>query len=386
MSNVVIQECQDYGLDKVMSKINEGVEIIGGWNSFVQPGSTVLLKVNLIGPKPSDSAAVTHCEFVRSMVRILKQRGCTVWIGDSSGGAIAGIAPTARSFKVAGYEKIATEEGAIIKNFDCEGVVEVCPQSRCEEKMYLARPIFDADVVINLPKLKTHSMGIYTGAVKNSFGCIPGLRKAKYHKIAPNAKEFGEIIADINQAAKFHLHIMDGIISMEGEGPTAGEAYPGGKILISTDPLALDVVAMKMLGLDIQDVPILEAAQKRGIGEVDLENILIDGDYKTIPKLENYKLPKGFRSTKKSNSQLLSRVIDFFQTRPKVNLKKCKNCNICVESCPVEAINIDSKNIDYQQCIECLCCHELCIYKAVDLKKENFLASIVSRIFMGRNQ
>ena len=176
MSKVIIQECKNYELDNLISKINSGIEKIGGWSSFVRPGDKVLLKVNLIGPKTSESGAITHSEFVRAMIRILKQLGCIVWVGDSSGGAIAGIAPTAQSFKVAGYEKVAKEEGAEIKNFDREGVIEVQPQSKFDEKMYLAKPIFEADVVINLPKLKTHSAAINTGAVKNVFGCVPGLR------------------------------------------------------------------------------------------------------------------------------------------------------------------------------------------------------------------
>lgn len=384
MAKVVIQECREYESHSLMQKINGGIERLGGWDLFVHPGDKVLLKVNLIGPKPSESAAVTHSEFVRAMVRILKQRGCEVWIGDSSGGAIAGMAPTVKSFKAAGYERVANEEGAIIKNFDSEGVIEVHPESKYEERMYLAKPIFDADVVINLPKLKTHSAGIYTGAVKNAFGCIPGLRKAKYHKMAPNPESFGEILADIHQIAKFQLHIMDGISAMQGEGPTAGEVYPGNKILMSTDPLALDTVAIKMLGMEIGEVPILGAAKRRRIGESKLEDITIDGDYKTVPKLDNFKLPKRYKSGKRRNYKALIKVIDFFKTTPKVNRKKCRNCNVCVESCPVKAINRDTKQIDYKVCIECMCCHELCMYKAVELKKEKFLAGILADFNHGK--
>lgn len=383
MSKVIIQECKDYGLDNLISKINSGMEKIGGWRLFVRPGDIVLLKVNLIGPKASETAAVTHSEFVRAMIRILKQQGCKVWIGDSSGGAIAGIAPTAQSFKVAGYEKVAKEEGAEIKNFDREGVVEVHQKNKFDEKMYLAKPIFDADVVINLPKLKSHSAAIYTGAVKNVFGCIPGLRKAKYHKIAPNPTDFGEIIADIHKAGKFNLHIMDGIIAMEGEGPTAGDVYMGNKILISTDPLAMDAVATKMLGMDIEDVPILATAQKRNIGEGNLKNIIIDGDYDSIPKLENFKLPKRYKSAKKQNYQAVVKVIDFFKTYPRINMKKCKRCNMCIESCPVQAINDETKKIDYEKCIECMCCHELCMHSAVELKKKNILAGIITNLKTG---
>ena len=379
MSKVVIQECKEYSIENMMVKLNDGIDKLGGWDSFVKQGNTVLLKVNLIGPKASDSAAVTNCEFVRAVTRILKAKGCTVWIGDSSGGAIAGIAPTAQSLKVAGLEKVASEEGAIIKNFDREGVVEVQPQGKFKDKMYLAKPLFDADVVINLPKLKTHSAAIYTGAVKNVFGCIPGLRKAMYHKMAPDKEDFGEILVDIHEGAKFVLHIMDGIVSMQGEGPTAGSPYNANKILMSTDPLALDTVAINMLGMTVDDIEVLSSAKKRNLGQYNLDKINIDGDYNYIPLLKDYKLPKNYKSSKRRNSKAVIKVIDFFKTKPVINKKICKSCNMCVDSCPVNAIDKDTKYIDYTKCIECMCCHELCLHKAVDLKKDNILAAIIAK-------
>ncbi|HMM31684.1 MAG TPA: DUF362 domain-containing protein [Clostridia bacterium] len=381
MSKVALLECKNYDTECLISKINAAVEALGGWDKFVHPQDTVLLKVNLIGPMASETAAVTHAEFVRAVVRILKALNCTVWIGDSSGGAIAGVAPTAQSFKVAGYAKVAEEEGAFIKNFDREGVVAVQPQSHCEETMYLAKPLFDADVVINLPKLKTHSAQIFSGAVKNVFGCIPGLRKAKYHKAAPNPADFGEVICDIHEATKIQLHIMDAILAMQGEGPTAGTVYHAEKILISEDPLALDTVAAKMIGMDVADVPMLQTARKRNLGESNLKNITLTGDYVSIPRLTNFKLPKRFKKATKRNSKALVKVIDFFNTKPRVNLSKCRKCNMCVESCPVQAIDRETKQIDYSACIECMCCHELCMFKAVELKSNNFAAGLVSGLF-----
>jgi uncharacterized protein (DUF362 family)/NAD-dependent dihydropyrimidine dehydrogenase PreA subunit len=245
--------------------------------------------------------------------------------------------------------------------------------------MYLAKPLFDADVVINVPKLKTHSANIYTGAVKNVFGCIPGLRKAMYHKMAPDKEDFGEILADIHEVAKFDLHIMDGITSMQGEGPTAGTVYNANKILISTDPLALDTVAVNMLGMTVDDIPVLSAAKKRNLGQYDLDEIEIVGDYDYIPSLKDYKLPKNFRSTKHKNNKSIIKVIDFFKTKPEINKRKCKQCNMCVESCPVKAIDVNTKKIDYNKCIECMCCHELCMHKAVELKKDNIIAGIIAK-------
>ncbi len=380
MSTVALLECKSYDTEPVMAKINAAVDLLGGWEKYVQPGNTVLLKVNLIGPKPSESAAVTHCEFVRAMVRILKARGCTVWVGDSAGGAIGGIAPTTQAMKVAGYEKVAEEEGALIKNFDREGAVGITPKSGMEETMYVAKPYMEADVVINLPKLKTHSAGIYTGAVKNVFGCIPGLRKAKYHKMAPDAGDLSHIFCDIHEARKISLHIMDGVTAMQGEGPTAGTVYEANKILVSEDPLALDVIAAKMIGLNMTDIPILQTAQKRGMGEGDIAKIRLAGDYTSIPTLSGFVLPKRFLKPGKRNSKALIKVIDFFQTRPHIDLSKCKKCNMCVESCPMQAIDKETKRIDYSACIECMCCHEMCMYKAVELKNTNAIAGVISRM------
>ena len=384
MSKVIIKECIDYNLSAVIEKLNSGMELIGGWGAFVKPAMKVLLKVNLIGPKSSDTAAVTHCEFVRAITKILKKMGCIVWIGDSSGGAIAGIAPTAQGFEVSGLNKIAKEEGAEIKNFDREGVVERSITADYGDKIYLAKPIFDADLVINLPKFKTHTAGIYTGAVKNVFGFIPGLKKAEYHKLLPDPKNFGSMLADIHENSKIALHIMDGITAMQGEGPTAGDVYNAHKILISTDPLALDTVAAKMIGLNIKDIPILNAARERNMGQWKLEDIQLCGDYNYPPELKDFKIPKRFSSKKKQNYSSLIRVIDFLKTRPKIKLSLCKQCNMCVESCPVQAIDKETKIIDYSKCIECMCCHELCRYKAVELKKDNMIAGLMTKFYKGK--
>lgn len=377
MSTVVIKECKSYQLDELTDRINSGMEQIGGWDKFVKPGMNILLKVNLVGPKTSDSAAITNSEFVRAITRILVQRKCQVWIGDSSGGAIPGRAVTGQSFRVSGIEKVAQEEGALIKNFDREGVVEAGVRSGSDERLYLAKPMYEADLVINLPKFKTHMVAAYTGAFKNLYGCIPGLKKAEYHKAYPTSASFGEVVADINQALKVDLHIVDAIVAMEGQGPTAGNAYEAGKVLIGTDALALDTVACKMINLKIEEVPFYKAAIERKLGEYRLENIKIAGDFKGVPELKGFK--QAFKVTRGSALNLLSVVINFMKARPKVDMSLCKGCNVCVESCPVKAIEKGSKTIDYTKCIECMCCHELCMYKAVELKKSNPLAAFLEK-------
>jgi uncharacterized protein (DUF362 family)/Pyruvate/2-oxoacid:ferredoxin oxidoreductase delta subunit len=381
VAKVVIQECDTYQIKQVMKKINAGMDCLGGWEAFVKPGMTVLLKVNLISPKTPDTAAITHSEFVRAITRTLKQRGCTVWIGDSSGGAIAGTAPTARSFVISGLERVAEEEGAEIKNFDREGVERVEIKNRHIDGMHLAKPVFEADLVINLPKFKTHSAAVFTGAVKNVFGLVPGLKKADYHRIAPSPTAFGHVIASIHKAKPIGLHIMDGITAMEGEGPTAGTVYQANKILISTDPLALDTVAVAMIGLEVDHIPILAVARDEGLGEGDIDKITVVGDYQAPPKLDGFRLPRYIQRLRLRNYGFVSTALQFLKTRPRINLKKCKHCNMCVESCPVQVIDKETKAIDYGYCIECMCCHELCGHEAVELRKDNVLAGLLIRLY-----
>lgn len=378
MTDVVLLNCQDYQADRLAAAFDEGAALLGGWERFVRPGMKVLLKVNLIGPKPPESAAVTHCEFVRALGRLLKARGCEVWIGDSAGGAIAGIAPTAHAMDVAGYSAVAAQEGFVIKNFEREGSRQVSPSDAPQRIYHLAAPVFQADLVINLPKLKTHSAGTFTGATKNLFGCVPGLRKAQYHRIAPNTRDFGGVIADINLCVKPALHVMDGVVAMQGRGPTAGKPFAANTILMSTDPLALDAIACAMLGLRIADLPIFDSSRERGIGEWRLDRIRLLGGIARPPLLQGFDVPRAIK-VGAIGGKAFGAIINLLKKRPSVALSACTDCRTCVESCPVGAIDRSTKRIDYSRCIECLCCHELCMQEAVELRHANRFMAFLGR-------
>lgn len=375
-TRVAVMQCDSYDIDLLMDKITEGVALLGGLESFIPKGGTVLLKVNLIGPLPPESAALTHPALVRAVIRLLKPLGCTVWVGDSSGGAIGGKALTGRSLKVSGIAQAAEEEGAIVQNFDREGVAEVATASG--GTMYLAKPALRADAVINLPKLKTHLMALYTGAVKNLFGCVPGLVKADYHRKAQSAREFGEVLCEINKHIRPVLTIMDAVVAMDGQGPTTGRPYSAGRLLISADPLALDAVGADMIGRDIRSLPAYAASVREGIGEADLARIEVCGDYSAPPRLSGFKLPR-VMGAERSPGGMMGRFIDMMRTRPEVDVKACRKCNACVESCPVKAIDKATKRINYGACISCMCCHELCMYRAVKLVRANPLMRVFSR-------
>ncbi|MGE5507773.1 MAG: DUF362 domain-containing protein [Chitinophagales bacterium] len=372
---VAIKKCPVYEVGRVQEALEEAVALCGGWERYVRPGDKVLLKGNLIAPRRPDEAATTHPEVLRALVRALKARGCEVSIGDSAGGAIAGLAPTARALEVAGWARVCAEEGASLVNFDREGTVPVASRTgRLVKEFHIARPVREADVVINVPKLKVHSNGGYTGAVKNTFGCIPGLRKAEYHRLAPSLGEFAELIADIHLACRVTLSVLDAIEGMEGAGPTNGTPKKVGLLLASPDPLALDTVAATMIGLDPAGLDMLQAAARLGVGQGDPGRIRVVGDFGQPPKVE-FALPpsvvKGRR--RRTPRWLLPALIAFFKTRPEIDLQRCKRCGICRGSCPVKAIDQEMR-IDRSACIECLCCQELCPQGAVSLRRVNPVA------------
>lgn len=384
-AKVGIVNATSYDLGEINGALERLIGAIGGWESYCKPGMTVLLKPNMIGPRTPDKAATTHPALVQAVASALKELGCTVWIGDSAGGAIGGLAPTAQALKVCGYEQAAEAAGAQIKNFDASGAHAVESQVITFRKGYhLAAPPFEADVIVNLPKLKTHSAAIYTGALKNLFGLVPGLFKAEFHRQAPTNEEFARVIADINLNTPVTLNIMDAVVGMEGAGPTAGSPREVGLLLAATDRVALDAAASRMIGLDPKVVPIIAEAYRQGLGEIEASNIEILGDYTTLPRIHGYKLPPGKKHNPKMAKFFLNAVVNAFKTRPEVNAETCRKCDICVDNCPVGAIDRATKKIDYQACIECLCCHELCPHSAVELVRQNkavkYLAPVVKRL------
>ncbi|HEX3044820.1 MAG TPA: 4Fe-4S binding protein, partial [Bacillota bacterium] len=146
----------------------------------------------------------------------------------------------------------------------------------------------------------------------------------------------------------------------------------------------LDTVAVKMLDLEIANLPIFDTARAQGLGVSSLEQIEVTGDYRTIPSLKNFKMSRASGQFKNPNGKIFGMLVDFLKTRPRINHKRCKKCNVCVESCPVQVIERETKGIDYSKCIECLCCHELCMYQAVEIKNVNWLAGVLMGVMRGR--
>jgi uncharacterized protein (DUF362 family)/NAD-dependent dihydropyrimidine dehydrogenase PreA subunit len=371
-SLVVLKYCSDYN-NEIEAKLREGLSELGGMSAFVQPGQRVLLKVNLLMKKRPEEAVTTHPCVVEAVVRLVQEAGGIPVIGDSPGGsynhnALQGI------YSRSGLLEVAQRTGAEL-NQDLGQSVKAFSEGRVVKSLTVTNCVTEADVVIAISKLKTHGMMTITGAVKNLFGVIPGLLKVEYHLKMPDLMDFARLLVDIAQFIKPALSIMDGIVGMEGDGPSAGQPRQIGALLISTDPFALDVAVADLIGLKPEKVPTIRAARERDLVS-RLEEIEFKGDARSLWSVENFLVPKNNVSVnfldriplpgKKARHFLLNRL----RPRPVFHHDKCKSCNNCLDNCPPKALVMNNRKrpvVDLKVCIRCFCCQELCPYQAVEI-------------------
>ncbi|MCI0495043.1 DUF362 domain-containing protein [candidate division KSB1 bacterium] len=360
-SIVSIVRCRDYEQGQVDDAIDQSIKNIGGFDQLIKQGSHVHIKPNLLTAKSPEKAATTHPSVVKSLVKRVLELGGLVTIGDSP----AGISrPIEEYWQATGMEQIAKETGAKLVKLEKQGVVERTVDGK---SYFIASVIAEADVVINVCKLKTHNLTLFTGAIKNMFGAIPGFKKSEYHKQAPKVEEFSEIIVDIFSAVRPQINIMDAIEIMEGNGPSAGRPRHLGVILASKDAVALDAIASNIVGFEAGEILTTEKAYQRGLGEKDIDKIAILGEsLEALGDLQialptnrfQYYIPA-------SVVKVLGKLV---WVRPKPDANRCKRCGACIAICPTRAMNPKDgfPVIDYNKCISCFCCDEVCPHNAID--------------------
>jgi uncharacterized protein (DUF362 family)/Pyruvate/2-oxoacid:ferredoxin oxidoreductase delta subunit len=372
-SQVSVLRCEDYRLDDVYEVVKRSFDNLGGLNRFVRPGQRVLLNPNLLAAKGPERAITTHPTIVIAVARQLQELGCEVFIGDSPGGATQGVK---RVWDNTQMSEAASSVGATLVNFETSGVYEKSVNGNLYR---LSKPLFDFDLVISLPKLKTHVLTMMTGGIKNNFGAVPGVRKAEYHKKYPKVNDFSGMLVDIFSLVKPTVYLMDAILGMEGDGPSSGEPKKMGLVLASTDAVALDAVGADIMGFKPGQIPTTKIAGERALGVDDLSRIEIIGERLSEARVKDFRTPSN--KFWKLTPRFIIRLIEpYFWVRPAINQALCTNCNTCVENCPMKAISPDSDvpTYDYESCINCLCCHELCPEGAVFLER-SWLARRIGR-------
>jgi uncharacterized protein (DUF362 family)/NAD-dependent dihydropyrimidine dehydrogenase PreA subunit len=368
VNRVSIVRCPDYSNTK--KAIAEALELIEGLEDIIHPGDSVLLKPNILAATSPDNAVTTHPSVVTSMCEFVIQAGGKPVVGDGAG--ISRPGATSKAFKVSGLEEAARKAGAKVVNFETAGFTLVdVPDPLQFHKLYIANPVLEADVIISLPKLKTHELTYYTGAVKNFFGVLP-LKCRKEAHLLGKRDLFGEAVADAYSVVRPSFAVMDGVIGMEGNGPSHGKPINSGVILASHNCVSLDIIAAEMIGFDPLKIPTTAGAMKKGFGnqcpvvvgtplkEVKMKFKPSSGGVTTVPPFFTRTLGK------------------YYKIYPRINRKKCTHCGACYLNCSpqaVERLEDGSFKINEEKCILCYCCRELCSNDAVEIKK-----SILARL------
>ena len=331
------------------------LEPLGGMGRFVEKGDRVLLKINLLSARDPDTAVTTHPEIVRAIAAAVKEAGGRPYIGDSPSGTFSGRA-LRKVYERSGIKAVAVEEN-IPLNQDTGTQKRDIPLGKRLKKAPFCDFLQDADKIIAIPKLKTHSFQFMTLACKIMYGAIPGLTKSKYHAQFPTRAAFADMLLDILTVMKPELFIMDGIMGMQGQGPAGGDPVMLGLLCASKDPVALDIAVCRCLGIEPVGIPVLRRAKIRKWWPESIEYPLSE------PKDVIY---KNFRLPNTADHLLTG------QKPPKkspVITDGCIGCGDCEQICPKGAIRVEDgmAGVIYPKCIRCFCCHEVCPENAIEL-------------------
>lgn len=367
--HVSITRCRNYELDKVRSAIAASLEPLGGIHRFVGEGDRVLVKPNLLASRAPEAAVTTHPAVVQAVVEEVLRAGGVAVIGDSPGGRNIGSSYE-RLLKRTGMMGVVEATGCEWVSFD-DSVVDVqAPDAKSFRRFTVGKAVADADRIIVLPKLKTHQLTYYTGAVKIVFGYIPGLLKAEYHlHTGTDTETFSDLLLDLHGALPPTLAIMDAVVGMEGQGPSNGTPRDIGLILAGENCHALDLVACSIIGFDPNAVPTVRKAGERGVGPRNVGEVLVSGEPIGDLQVKDFAKPRTMILAKIPPS-LVSAIGYLFGTRPSIRRGMCISCGKCAEGCPPKAIRYtkgEIPSIGYRHCIRCYCCQELCPQGAVEV-------------------
>ena len=335
----------------------------GGYERLFAKGKKVVIKPNLVVKKKPEGGATTHPAVLEAVLLCLLPHTEDITVAECSGGPntealMKGI------YRETGIEEICQKHKIPIHYQMTPAEVTVPDPIICR-KLEVLDVFTTADVFINLAKMKTHSLTTVTGAAKNLYGLIPGLRKVEQHANYPKIEDFSALICDINKAIPTDLSIVDGILGMEKDGPSGGDPKWAYGILGGVNPHAVDEAMCRFMGIDPKRSPILECAKAHGLaGEVKM---LGDPMEEHLPDpfiLPDSQKPNLLRDFLGMYNGKLSRL---FASKPKIKKSLCVGCGECARLCPQKTIEIKNRKavIHHKNCIRCWCCQEMCPKKAV---------------------
>ncbi len=367
MPKVSLVRCEDYEHEHVEAALEAALAPFDGL-SFVKPGMRIGIKTNLIIAKAPSAAATTHPEMLAALCRLIRARGAEPVVGDSPGGPFT-LPYLKTIYSVTGLSAVE-RSGGVLNNNTAQRT-EDFPEGVILKKVTYTDWLASCDAVVSFAKLKCHAMLGMTGAVKNLFGAVPGLMKAEFHSLYPKTEDFCNMLLDLNLFIRPSLALIDAVDAMEGNGPTAGIVRHMACVIASPSTFHAYVAAADLIGLSCHDLPLLEAAVKRGLAPEKAEDLELCGKLEDFRAADFKNIPVGGVSFGGKESSLVMRAVRvLLERRPQVDKAKCIGCGLCARSCPRKAIEIKNTKPRFHtsRCIRCFCCQELCTKEAISVK------------------
>lgn len=366
-NKVAVRKCSEYDLNEVTKIISD---IYSACEGPDVKGKKVLVKPNILSDSDPSRCICTHPVVVEAMIRFLQSSGAAVFVGDSPAVHLRGF----KSEK-SGIWQVCQKTGAAWVDF----TINPSEADLYTGKIKIASFAREADVIISLPKLKNHELVIFTGAIKNSLGLVPGFTKAKQHAMHHDRNSFASFLVSLTESVTPHFFLMDGITGMDGHGPAQGNPVKTEVLIGSTNPVALDIIASIIAGYNPLDIPTTFIALSRKVWMKDKSEIeYIGPELETIKKNGFKKLPVA------DNEKILGKflknrltLIKKLERRPVFIHRNCTGCRECIKICPVNAIKMHPEKVNHvvlkdSICIRCFCCSEVCQYHAVEVRRKYF--------------
>jgi len=368
MEKVLIRNVENYD-----SKVEDFVREV--FDEFELKDKRVLVKPNFLLAKDGESGVITHPVVIEAVLKVVLEKGGKPFIYE-----IPSIGSALSAAKKCGVDKICLDLDVEIKAISEFEFVENLENVHFK-KLAIPVEVAKADFIVNLAKLKTHSLMGLTLGVKNMFGLVkPDLRNNMHFKTGRDRDTFAHMLIDVFSFVKPDLTILDGVVGMEGNGPTNGVPRRFGVMCASKSAFALDSAVVKMLGKKDEEIPVQRIAEKRGLNV----EFRVVGDHVYIGRA--IKMPDSFTGSLGSAFGGFTKVFypmfkGLFDAKPKIIYPKCVSCFNCMKICPAKAISVKDKKpwIDYSKCVKCFCCHEVCPEDAIEIHKTYLRKTIEKR-------
>lgn len=362
-NKVAVRKCSEYDLNQIFNLIGD---IFRSCDAPDVRNRKVLLKPNLLSDNPPEKCITTHPVVFEAMIMYLKENEATVFAGDSP------------AIHTRGFKPLKSGILEVCKKFGVPWIDFTVKSSYLKlknKRISIASIINEVDLIISIPKLKNHELVYLTGAIKNTMGLVPGFTKAKQHALFQDRESFSRFLVDLNEAVTPDFFLMDGIAGMEGHGPAQGTPFRTEVLIGSTNPLALDMIASKIVGYNPVEIPTNHIALARGRWLSQPDEISYDGppideiikkDFSRIHITPNTNISLRFWKNRIPFLRKLER-------RPVFIRENCTGCAECIKICPRNAIEMDKRKKNHvlltdSKCIRCFCCSEVCSYNAVDIR------------------